>query len=290
MSYDVLARGRLLLERAWYALPADGPEQADAPACGGGGGGGGVPQAALRVDPLTMALLPPIVTALMHLDCPAQQQRLLRELLTELGFDGLAVARALPVDGALQPQFVGTAPECADWTAHYERQQLHQVDPCMRTLAASALPCLWDADGLAEVAGRAFGEAAAQRWRTALAVHGVRSGVWFNVRAGAAGQPMLVALSSRRGGRGWIGDGVVGQAWLLAVFAAEHPPAAGGAAEALSPTQLQILHCVAQGMSDKLIADALQMSTHNVDYHLRRLRQHFGVRNRVQLVRAALGQ
>lgn len=287
MAFDASAPQRSLLERAWYALPPvpDAAEAAAAPA-----GPHAVVRGALNRVPPAMALLPPIVTALLHVDCPAQQQRVLRQLLGEIGFDGLAVARALPSDGALQPQFVGAAPHSAPWVSHYEDQRLHRIDPCMRTLAVSALPCLWDADALADVAGHAFGEGAAQRWRDAFAVHGVRSGLWFCVRAGAAAQPMLVTMTSQRGGRGWIGDGVIGQAWLLAVFAAEHPPAAAGAAEGLSTTQQQVLHCVAQGMSDKLIADALQMTTHNVDYHLRRLRQHFGVRNRVQLVRAALGQ
>lgn len=287
MALDASAAQRSLLERAWYALPPvpDGPDAAH-PAAGVRDAARGV----LNRTPPAMALLPPIVTALLHVECPAQQQRVLRQLLAEIGFDGLAVARALPAEGALQPQFVGAAPEAAAWVSHYDEERLHRIDPCMRTLAMSALPCLWDADALADVAGQAFGDAAAQRWRSALGVHGVRSGLWFCVRAGAAAQPMLVTMTSHRGGRGWISDGVVGQAWLLAVFAAEHPPAAVGAAEGLSTTQQQILHCVAQGMSDKLIADALQMTTHNVDYHLRRLRQHFGVRNRVQLVRAALGQ
>jgi DNA-binding CsgD family transcriptional regulator len=45
---------------------------------------------------------------------------------------------------------------------------------------------------------------------------------------------------------------------------------------------------VARGMGDKEISAALQMSQHNVDYHLRQLRKRFGVRNRMQLVQAAL--
>jgi DNA-binding CsgD family transcriptional regulator len=43
-------------------------------------------------------------------------------------------------------------------------------------------------------------------------------------------------------------------------------------------------------MRDKEIASQLDIPVHNVDYHLRRLRGVFGVRNRVQLIEAALEQ
>ncbi len=51
--------------------------------------------------------------------------------------------------------------------------------------------------------------------------------------------------------------------------------------------QRDILACLAQGLSDKEIARRMDMSIFNVDYHMRRLRSHFGVRNRVQLAAAA---
>jgi DNA-binding CsgD family transcriptional regulator len=41
-------------------------------------------------------------------------------------------------------------------------------------------------------------------------------------------------------------------------------------------------------MPDKLIASQLNLTLHNVDYHLRRLRKRFGVHNRVQLTQAAM--
>jgi DNA-binding CsgD family transcriptional regulator len=55
----------------------------------------------------------------------------------------------------------------------------------------------------------------------------------------------------------------------------------------LSQTQAQILEMLSRGMGDKQIAARLDISRHNVDYHLRRLRKRFGARNRVQLMQAA---
>ena len=51
--------------------------------------------------------------------------------------------------------------------------------------------------------------------------------------------------------------------------------------------QREILRGLALGQSDKEIAYRLNLSAHTVDYHMRRLRQRFAVRNRVQLAHAA---
>jgi len=55
----------------------------------------------------------------------------------------------------------------------------------------------------------------------------------------------------------------------------------------LSARQDQILHGLARGLTDREIAEALDLSMHGVDYHLRRLRECFNARNRVELVQAA---
>jgi DNA-binding CsgD family transcriptional regulator len=89
-------------------------------------------------------------------------------------------------------------------------------------------------------------------------------------------------------------DDVIGHALMLVLFAQEHWPEIAQAGDgpsskpALSDVEQGILHCVRQGLIDKVIADRLGLTTHNVDYHLRKLRQRFGVRNRVQLVQAAM--
>ncbi|MHA2941321.1 LuxR C-terminal-related transcriptional regulator [Ralstonia mannitolilytica] len=47
--------------------------------------------------------------------------------------------------------------------------------------------------------------------------------------------------------------------------------------------QRQILEFITSGLSDKAIAEQLNMSPHNVDYHLRQLKKKYGAQNRVQL-------
>jgi DNA-binding NarL/FixJ family response regulator len=54
-------------------------------------------------------------------------------------------------------------------------------------------------------------------------------------------------------------------------------------AKPISQVQRRILSALTQGMSDRQIADQLQMSTHNVDYHLRLLKKRYGAQNRVHL-------
>jgi DNA-binding CsgD family transcriptional regulator len=60
-----------------------------------------------------------------------------------------------------------------------------------------------------------------------------------------------------------------------------------GPAPTLSDRQDQILQGLARGLTDREIAQALDLTMHGVDYHLRRLRERFGARNRVELVQAA---
>ena len=55
----------------------------------------------------------------------------------------------------------------------------------------------------------------------------------------------------------------------------------------LSARQDHILQGLARGLTDREIAEALDLSMHGVDYHLRRLRECFNARNRVELVQAA---
>lgn len=69
---------------------------------------------------------------------------------------------------------------------------------------------------------------------------------------------------------------------------------AGGAApgrtgagdlSALTPQQLRIARCVAEGATNREVALSLSVSTRTVDYHLRNIFATLGVRSRVELVR-----
>ncbi|MGV9846358.1 LuxR C-terminal-related transcriptional regulator [Streptomyces fungicidicus] len=64
-------------------------------------------------------------------------------------------------------------------------------------------------------------------------------------------------------------------------------PAGAGAGELsrLTPQQLRIARCVAQGATNREVALSLSVSTRTVDYHLRNVFALLGVRSRVELVR-----
>jgi DNA-binding NarL/FixJ family response regulator len=91
----------------------------------------------------------------------------------------------------------------------------------------------------------------------------------------------------------WITDHVLAQALSLglslhqrcsAYVRASHKLAV---ARDLPEPQERILRMVVEGLSDKQIAQRLDTTVHNVDYHLRRLRDRFGAQNRNQLAYAA---
>jgi DNA-binding CsgD family transcriptional regulator len=96
----------------------------------------------------------------------------------------------------------------------------------------------------------------------------------------------------------WLSDTLVAQTLMFAhaihEFIWTHAQGAIGLAPApqregiaLSELQQSILQAVVQGRRDKEIAYFLGLSPHNVDYHMRRLRTLFNVRNRVQLINVA---
>jgi DNA-binding CsgD family transcriptional regulator len=58
-----------------------------------------------------------------------------------------------------------------------------------------------------------------------------------------------------------------------------------GKLSGLTPQQLRIARCVAEGATNREVALSLSVSTRTVDYHLRNIFATLGVRSRVELVR-----
>ncbi|WP_235882172.1 helix-turn-helix transcriptional regulator [Streptomyces apricus] len=90
----------------------------------------------------------------------------------------------------------------------------------------------------------------------------------------------LVAFE-RCGARIWADQA---QAELRANGAAPSAPGAG-ALDGLTPQQLRIARCVAEGATNREVALRLAVSTRTVDYHLRKVFAVLGVRSRVELSR-----
>ncbi|MGW2620434.1 helix-turn-helix transcriptional regulator, partial [Streptomyces sp. NPDC001500] len=62
-------------------------------------------------------------------------------------------------------------------------------------------------------------------------------------------------------------------------------PASTGGLSGLTPQQLRIARCVADGATNREVALTLSVSTRTVDYHLRKVFATLGVRSRVELAR-----
>jgi DNA-binding CsgD family transcriptional regulator len=62
-----------------------------------------------------------------------------------------------------------------------------------------------------------------------------------------------------------------------------------GAKFRLTRRELEVLHLVSEGKSDKEVADSLFIDPRTVGFHLSRAYKKMGVKNRVQAVRKASG-
>lgn len=77
------------------------------------------------------------------------------------------------------------------------------------------------------------------------------------------------------------GDAVFPAGWLAA---AHHAPSSG--LDMLSSRQLEVLHLLAQGLPNELIAERLFISRNTVKFHVAAIYQRLGVSNRVQAAQA----
>jgi DNA-binding CsgD family transcriptional regulator len=224
----------------------------------------------------------------------AERQQVVRGMLQAIGFEWLAYGTVTLQMGVPVPRMFFSSYANAGWADTYFRERLYEADFRHRDASPSGLPRVWELDEVVHP-GTAFALGPAhRRFAERLHASGMRSGVFMSLPSTAGPQERtVISLSSSTAQRGWIVDSVLGQAVMLALclheFLGARLPAAEPTAPetTLSPMQREILRGLALGQSDKEIAYRLNLSAHTVDYHMRRLRQRFAVRNRVQLVHAA---
>lgn len=171
-------------------------------------------------------------------------------------------------------------------------------DSTLGLAAGSTLPIAWSVEDLHDRLPRevrAHAAADGEGFVHLLRHCGIHSGVLLPLPARPAGAGQaLVVLHSHRRGVAWIDDGVLTAALMLSLCLNEllsvHMCLADQAHRptAVSPTRQEILWHLAQGQSNKQIAHRLQLSADTVKYHMRELRRHFNVRNRMQLVSTAM--
>ncbi|MER0481679.1 LuxR C-terminal-related transcriptional regulator [Streptomyces sp. Edi2] len=66
-------------------------------------------------------------------------------------------------------------------------------------------------------------------------------------------------------------------------------PGAGRSAPGLSPREQQVLRFIASGMTHGQVARRIGISPHTVDTYVKRVRSKFGIGNKAELTRVALG-
>jgi len=234
-----------------------------------------------------------LMARLLDAQDSAQRKQVVRGMLHEIGFEWLAYGRVSMQNDAPVPRMFFSSYAHSDWVGTYFQERLYEVDFRHRDASPSGLPRVWELDEVVHRSTAAGLGRGHQRFAEQLRASGVRSGVFMSLpSAGGVQERTVISLSSSASQRGWIVDSVLGQAVMLALCLHEYlslrmPEAQPPASEGLSPMQREILRGLALGQSDKEIAYRLNLSAHTVDYHMRRLRQRFAVRNRVQLVHAA---
>ncbi|WP_161974663.1 helix-turn-helix transcriptional regulator [Piscinibacter terrae] len=245
-----------------------------------------------------------LVRTLLAAGSASKRESVVRERLDDLGFDWMGYYTASHLfDGSRFRGFMASyAPP--DWSRRYFGEAYYEVDP--RNLARKrwSLPLVWDGASLTDMMGRRPLDGRSKRFIEDLADSGMRSGVFQRVNCSGAkpGEDTVVSLVSSTPGRRWIDDEVLGNALTLILsldqFWSHHVrlptpttevecSVSNLVASGIPATQRAVLCHVADGLTDREIAERLGLSSHTVDYHLRQLRQRFAVHNRVQLVAAA---
>ena len=218
-----------------------------------------------------------------------ERQLLLRAVLRSIGFDWLCYYRLTRIGESITRVLYFRAYSPPNWPKRYIEERYFEVDPRLAFALRHEWPLVWD---LADLGATLTAPADADRLHRLLQDaerSGLRSGISFGVVSPRSLEHSVICFGSGNNAKGWIADNVVGQAYAVGLglheFLMQHakPLHEDTHARALTQVQRQILEFITSGLSDKAIAEQLNMSPHNVDYHLRQLKKKYGAQNRVQL-------
>ncbi|MFC8042862.1 ATP-binding protein [Nocardia sp. NPDC057353] len=192
-----------------------------------------------------------------------------------------------------------------DWSAAREhalrglRIQRRFGDVLGTTLLAELLG--WALAGLSAAAARESGAAARDSAATAAVLLGATSASWGSIGQQLYGSESWIALRERaiETARGRVGEqaferaGVKGSAMSLTElleFGAAEPAPAPAAAERdrLTPREREVAAWVAEGLTNRQIAEKLVLSTRTVEGHVEHLLRKLGLRRRVELAAAGV--
>jgi DNA-binding CsgD family transcriptional regulator len=227
--------------------------------------------------------------------CGEERQAIVGLAACRLGFERVAYGRVSLVGAKPVHTSMCLCYGDRDWGSLYRKHRYETLDPRLRLALGSILPCRWSIASLRRSIGESGDGDAVHTFLDAMESGGLRTGIVFAVLGPQPYERSIVGLSSSEHESRTNDDRLTAEALMLASclheFCRNHvqwPLRAEQASAQLITTQKQILDGLTHGLSARELAAELGLSKHGVDYHLRRLRRHFNVRNRVELVRAAL--
>ena len=229
-----------------------------------------------------------IATDLANAHSPHERTQLLRIALRTIGFDWFCYYRLTRLGQMVNRARYFDLCSPPGWAQRYVDQRYFDVDPRIAFACRHDWPLVWDHATL-RAEGRAATDEASERMSRFLEDAdgcGTRSGIAFGLVDPNSLEHSVMIFSSVNTTSEWIDDRVVGQVYALGLgvhaFLAEQM-ASMTQTPTLSDLQRRILNFTASGLSDRAIAQQLNMSRSNVDYHMRQIRKKYGVFNRVQL-------
>ncbi len=217
-----------------------------------------------------------------------ERQQLLHIALRTIGFDWLCYCRLTRLGQMVNRARYFDLCSPPGWAQRYVDQRYFDLDPRIAFACRHDWPLVWDHETLRADGAIATGESCErmQRFLEDADGFGTRSGIAFGLVDPSSLEQSVMIFSSANATREWIDDRIVGQAYALGLgvhaFLAEQT-ASMAQTPTLSDLQRRILNFTASGLSDRAIAQQLNMSRSNVDYHMRQIRKKYGVLNRVQL-------
>jgi DNA-binding CsgD family transcriptional regulator len=217
-----------------------------------------------------------------------ERTRIVRSVFQIIGFSSFTCI-VFQTDGAdITKAYMLKTYSGMQFADRYFDARIHEVDPRVKASFESCVPYIWDLPQLTETSHHAGVLARTRALLIDLDASEARSGISLGLQINSNLHCML-SFASPNARRQSYTDNVVGQAITLGLavyqLVADYVRRVENQsdAEQMSHIQRSILTCLANGMSDKQIAARVGTSTHNVDYHLRSLRQRHQVSNRTQL-------
>ena len=239
----------------------------------------------------------PFISPLVRFDTAQDRIEFVRRRIRQLGFDSFSYS-ATRTSAHHKTMFVLTSYESQTWLTRYFRERYFELDPRVTLASPTGMPLLWNTAGMRADLPRA--QLRSERLGgliDMLEATGRKSGLLTRMPLPEPELCASLCFNSEIANPRWMTESIVAETMMFAhtihEFIWTHAKSVIGIAPepqqrvALSELQHAVLKAVVQGQRDKEIAYFLGLSPHNVDYHLRRLRQLFNVRNRVQLINVA---